>query len=79
MTAEHMAYAGHCAVCGAMCAATVDAPDRKRDNAKLIAKWVRDGLRVERVTVEHVRQSLKLCECLRRRRPSRQLTLGVDR
>jgi hypothetical protein len=60
---EPMAYAGICPTCGHMCAACVDDDDRKRATAKFIAGMVRDGLRVERVTCEQVRQTLKMCSC----------------
>lgn len=40
---------------GTVVAASVDTPDRARDNAKIVGKWLRDGLTIERVPVEWVR------------------------
>lgn len=61
---ERMAYAGRCPKCGHLCAAAVDEPTHKRDTAKFVADMMRDGLNVERVTCEYVRQNLLSCECV---------------
>jgi hypothetical protein len=57
-----MAYVGIKA-CGCIVAATVDNPQHKREVAKDIAGFIRQGLSVERITVERVRKELKRCEC----------------
>lgn len=64
-TLEHMAYVAYCHVCGGMVAAVVDDPNHQRDNSKEVARWMREGSRVERVTCQHVRDNLKGCtaEC----------------
>jgi hypothetical protein len=76
MSAESMAYAGTCPTCGNMTAACVDTDDHKRGTAKFIAQMVRDGLTVERVTCEHVRQTMTMCSCQpnpRKRKAARQV------
>ena len=45
--------------CGCMVAAATDEPH----NADDIAKWIRAGLRVERVTCEAVRHGRWNCQC----------------
>lgn len=40
------------------CALVVDSPEDVRDTAKTIAGWVRDGLTVERVTLDRGREGL---------------------
>ena len=47
--------------CGCLVAAMVDDPEHKKDIAKEIAKWIRDGLIIERVTTEYVRENFKYC------------------
>jgi len=47
--------------CGCIVAAIVDRPERKNETAREVSKWIRDGLAVERVTVEYVRENLKSC------------------
>lgn len=49
--------------CGHVVAAAVDRPEYAKDNAVEIASWIRDGLTVERWTVERVRTELKFCNC----------------
>lgn len=43
-------------------AIVVDEPDVMRDCAKDIASWLKDGLRLERVTIEDARKSDIKCE-----------------
>lgn len=43
---------------GTVVAAVVDDPERTKDTAKEVAKWMRDGCAIERVPVEWVRQHL---------------------
>lgn len=45
--------------CGCVVAAAVINPDHKRDTAKSVASWVRDGLRVETHPVEWVREHMR--------------------
>ena len=47
--------------CGCMIAAAVDDPKYAKDNAKEISRWIRDGLTIERVSVERVRAEFKSC------------------
>jgi hypothetical protein len=49
-----MAYVAYCK-CGKLIFAAVDSPDHGKDNAKDIAKFVRDGFPVNRITCESVR------------------------
>lgn len=60
-SAEHMAYVGYCGECGGIVAAVVDEPGRPRETAKDVARYVRDGYRVERVTCQFVRENLRGC------------------
>lgn len=55
-----MAYQGRKG-CGCVVAVTVDLPEYKKDTAKELAKWIRQGLSVERVTCEVARQSFTIC------------------
>lgn len=50
------------APCGGVIACAVDAPDRRGDNAKFVAKLIRDGLTVEKWATEDVRAA-KWCSC----------------
>ena len=43
--------------CGCIVAATVDTPDMQKSNPKQVMKWMRKGLVIDRVTVQHVRES----------------------
>jgi hypothetical protein len=60
MSERKMCYVGLKA-CGCAVAAAVDLPDLAKDNAKCIAKWMRDGLTIERKPVEWVRENLMRC------------------
>ena len=59
---EPMAYIARKA-CGCIVMACVDVPlpEVRKDNAKEISKAIRDGLTIERVTCEYVRQNMKGC------------------
>lgn len=61
--------------CGCIVAATVDDPEHKEDVAKNVSDWIKDGLSIERVTCETVRQSKLGCHCGQRRQPKTQLKL----
>ena len=56
------AYVGR-AECGCVVAITVNMLDHKRDVAKTVAEWVRDGLSIEGMTIEAVRSSPFGCKC----------------
>jgi hypothetical protein len=47
--------------CGCLVAAAVDKPEYTKDTAKSVAKWMRDGLTIERQTVEYVRANFATC------------------
>lgn len=49
--------------CGCIIAATVDEPDMLKENAKEIARWIRKGYTVDRVTVQHVREHFQGQDC----------------
>jgi hypothetical protein len=55
-----MAYMGRRS-CGCVVAITVDDPEYKKDTAKEIGKWIRQGLAIERVSIETARQSFTTC------------------
>lgn len=52
---ERMAYVSRIKECGCLVAAQVDLPQYRRDVAKFVAKEIREGFNVERVTVEEAR------------------------
>ena len=56
MSAPEMAYLAR-AACGCTKVATIDRPEMADLNAEMIAECIRDGLTVERVTVEYVREN----------------------
>ena len=49
--------------CGCVVAACVDNPEHKKDIAKNISDWVKDGLTIERISVEDARNRLSCCKC----------------
>lgn len=57
---DAMCYVGF-ADCGCAVAATVDIPKHAKENAKFVAGLIRDGLTVERRTVEWCRENLLRC------------------
>ncbi len=59
MSEQTMAYAGLCAECGGMCAATVDDAVNKKNVRKDVADFMKSGMTIERVTVAHVNQNLR--------------------
>ena len=58
---ESMAYAGFCQSCGHLVSATVDDPDHAKDVRKDVSQFMRDGLRIERVSCQTVRENAKPC------------------
>jgi hypothetical protein len=46
-----------------MVAVTVDTQEHSRENAKFVAQMIRDGLIVERITVQQSRERIAMCEC----------------
>ena len=47
--------------CGCMVGAVVDIPECRKDAAEDVARWIKDGLKVARVSVAEVR--IKLLRC----------------
>ena len=74
---ETMAYVGHCQKCDALLAAAVDEPKYARDNAKFVAQMIRDGLRVDRVSVAAVRAGA-WCKCPRAKTTRRRTRRATD-
>ena len=62
MNDTHMAYTARCK-CGHIVAAAMDEPAYAKDNAREVARWIRDGLTVERFDVDAVRVMLHECTC----------------
>lgn len=56
-----MAYTGR-DTCGCVVAVTVDEPKHRDHVAQMVAEWIRDGLIIERVTIEEARMSFTLCD-----------------
>ncbi len=46
------------ASCGHIVAAVVDNPEHRSDTAKTVAKWIKDGLRVNKATSPEVRAAV---------------------
>lgn len=63
MNATH-AYLGR-KVCGCVVAITVDDTDNRKWTADAVAEFIRDGLTVDRVTIEDGRKALNFCQCER--------------
>lgn len=61
MSDETLCYVG-VKPCGCAVAACVDRPEFAKDTAKTIARWIRDGLTVERKPVEWARANLFACK-----------------
>ena len=49
--------------CGCVVAACVDNPEHKKDTAKNISDWIKDGWTTERIPVEDTRNRLSSCKC----------------
>ena len=62
---SEMAYVATVPGCECIVACVVDDPAHSRDTARDIAVWVRDGLTVERHSVEDVRE-MKFRRCVHR-------------
>jgi hypothetical protein len=68
---------GLCATCSYLLACAVQCPqyakvsDQACENARHVASWVRDGLKVETWTVAQVRSG-KWCHCLREKKGKRK-------
>lgn len=56
-----------CATCGKIIACVVKLPERAKDNAREVSKWVRAGLTVNTITVSEVHTG-EWCECHRGRK-----------
>jgi len=48
--------------CGCAVAAVVDEKNHQKDVAKSVANFIKDGLRIERVTIEEARETLHSCD-----------------
>ena len=62
MSAEPMSYIARCK-CGAIVMATVDKPEHAKDTAREVAECIADGLTIERVTCQCVRDNWSDCTC----------------
>ena len=52
-----MAYVARCPGCNEIVGVTSDRPEYKRDVAKTVACWIREGCHIERMTADAVRQA----------------------
>ena len=72
-------YVGVAPGCACWVAAAVDEPKYAKDNAKEIARWIRDGLTVQNMDTEEVRVKLggcpKCCPHLFKKKDAEQVTL----
>ena len=62
MTEQVFAYIGR-EKCGCVTCTVVDSPEFRKDTARYVARWLREGMDVERVSVEEARQLIKFCRC----------------
>lgn len=58
-----MSYIGKCKGCKNIVGAVVDLPDHKKDTAKAVAEFINDGLEIEQVSVDYVRENFSYREC----------------
>lgn len=63
--------------CGHTVAAFVDRPEYAKEIAKEIPKWIRSGMKVDRVPVEDARTMLHFCECDKPKRQTKQERLAL--
>jgi hypothetical protein len=49
--------------CGCAVAATVINPEHRKETARTVSSWIRQGLAVEKKPVEWVRENLRSCKC----------------
>ena len=75
MSVERMAYVGREPDCGCVTFLMVDDPSHSRDTALEVARCVRDGMAIDRTTVEEARK-LPLATCPHWRISSRGKRLG---
>ena len=47
--------------CGCIVLAVVDMPEHRKHTAKEIAKGIKEGLKIERVTCQYVRENMRRC------------------
>jgi len=59
---EVYCYIGRQPSCGSVVAVTVDTADSKKRTARYIAEWIREGMAIERVSLETFR-GLKMQRC----------------
>jgi hypothetical protein len=82
MTDATHCYLGRIPGCNHVVSVIVDAPDDTASTARELARWVREGRQVERVTVEEARTAKLGCACSKGRRapkpePAQQLSMEV--
>lgn len=56
-------YMGRCPGCNNVIALTLDMPEYRKDVARDVAEWIRDGLVVERSTAREGRKLFDSCTC----------------
>ena len=76
---EVMAYRAVNPTCGHVIGLVVDEPDIMSDKAvnRDIARWLRDGYRLERVTIEEARKSV-MCNCKAQEKQAPDLFKGGE-
>ncbi len=56
------AYIGRCK-CGQIVGAKLDNPDHLKAVSAEVSRWIREGLTIERVTNDYVRENFGQCQC----------------
>ncbi len=75
---ERLTWVAYCAECGGWYAASVDDPRFKKDTAKEVARWIKEGARVEKITCQAFRdQAESMCECRKKNKKSTQAELAL--
>ena len=68
-------HAGYCNGCGNMVSVSVN--DGSASHRKWVSGMLKDGLRVERVTVKQAREGLEFCACKPREAKAHQEALAL--
>jgi hypothetical protein len=56
-------YIGKCKKCGNYVAVVADEAGFEKETAKIVAEFIKDGLIIERVTHDFVRENFSPCKC----------------
>jgi hypothetical protein len=66
-SAQTPCLVAYCGTCGKLIACAVNDEEYRKQAAKAAAKWIRDGLRVQTISVAEVRSG-EWCDCKKEKR-----------